>query len=170
MHTAAATHRETEHAMTTSTQPTTSQAPCDCSGDYTNRTAINGHHPGCASVQPPAEITDFAKLLERKVAKLTEDHACARATLVANVQHSQNVQQLATALAYMATCEGELTLYATAARILANTQDLASLRKYVTELVLRGPDDSWSGRTNDARRALYDGTLQGASSVLADLA
>lgn len=36
----------------------------------------------------------------------------------------------------------------------------------VTDLVLAGADDTWSGRGNDARRARYDGTRRAASDLL----
>lgn len=36
----------------------------------------------------------------------------------------------------------------------------------VTDLVLAGADDTWSGRGNDARRARYDGTRKAARELL----
>jgi hypothetical protein len=35
-----------------------------------------------------------------------------------------------------------------------------------TNMLLNGPDDGWSGRTNDVRRAQHDGLVRRASEII----
>lgn len=40
------------------------------------------------------------------------------------------------------------------------------INEAVLPVVLQGPDDTWSGRSNDARRAYFDGVRQAAQQVV----
>lgn len=63
-------------------------------------------------------------------------------------------EQLASVLVRLAEAEGRLTV---ARQINALKDNPDALDEAFTRLLLRGADDGWSGRTNDVRRAYFDG-------------
>lgn len=81
---------------------------------------------------------------------------------------------LATALNNIAEAEGTARAYETAAdaagNALAGGRVVAEqVRRALELLVLAGPDDQASGRTNDVRRASFDGLARGAREIFAGL-
>lgn len=91
-------------------------------------------------------------------------------TLASTIARAEDIAQAALAVC---TAEGKAAArityrnairYAEADR---PTEDAAEIgRRAVTDLVLTGADDTWSGRNNDARRARFDGIRSAANEIL----
>lgn len=101
----------------------------------------------------------------------------ARESLVALAQGRGRAEDIAASA--LAVCEAEgvaatRIAYRNALRVAAERRHMdpthpevrAVAAQCVTDLVLAGADDTWSGRGNDARRARYDGTRKAARELL----
>lgn len=94
-------------------------------------------------------------LIERKRASLAT--LATEGAAIRDITHTVNE---------IARTEGEWTVLATDEKMAANGLDTAERIEVITDLLLRGADDSWSGRGNDTQRAHYDGIRDAASTVL----
>lgn len=66
---------------------------------------------------------------------------------------------LASAVNTLASAEGRARIWHHYRAALQAGQSVEEARAHCVGLVLNGPDDGWSGRTNDARRAVFDGMV-----------
>lgn len=114
----------------------------------------------------PRSLTDLPRRVEGLEA-LVKD---LRSGLALEVTNGARPESLATSLNRVAEAEGRLFVYRSAEQFVVNATAAAEdgaddvsgadVRDHLlTSVVLRGPDDGWSGRTNDARRAYFDGVL-----------
>lgn len=94
----------------------------------------------------------------------------ARAALTAAVASDTHSDRLATLVNRIAEAEGALGLWARAAAMVAAGKDNAALTGYVARALMNGADDTWSGRSNDARRANFDGRREAATNLMDHLA
>lgn len=66
----------------------------------------------------------------------------------------------------LAEAEGRANAYAVIRDCLANDVEPVGIEKALTHQLLNGADDTWSGRTNDVRRAWFDGFKSAAAAYL----
>jgi len=112
----------------------------------------------------------------QKADELTARADSRRRTLrEAAIEDSVGVDDLARMVNDIADAEGQAHVYAIAAHVngkdgWASQADAdAAIREWVTSLLTAGADDTWSGRTNDAKRAHWDGIRTAAGDVLRGL-
>lgn len=72
--------------------------------------------------------------------------------------------RMARRLTEAAQYEGEHVVWTMIDIMLAKGVEEATIQKRLIEQLLRGPDDGWSGRGNDAARARFDGITKATSS------
>lgn len=94
------------------------------------------------------EVSDGYNRLAERIASLNIDHTF-----------------LAKATAAIAEAEGKVKAY----RIVAQYIDQLAIANIVANEMLKGADDTWSGRTNDAARSHFEG-MRNAFSAVASLA
>lgn len=96
------------------------------------------------------------------VAQQARDH-------LAELAQTGRFDELAYAVNAVAKAEGVHLAHVTAERAATNGLDLHEQIEVVTDLLLRGADDTWSGRLNDTNRAHADGVREAASRLLSKL-
>ena len=69
----------------------------------------------------------------------------------------------------IADLEGQLHVLQLLARAQQNGASNEAMERILFREALRGPDDAWSGRGNDVRRAYADGIRRGIDEALWDL-
>jgi hypothetical protein len=91
------------------------------------------------------------------------------------VRDGQRAGSITDYLNEVAEAQGALTVVAEYEEVLDYTQDAdefdpvkanLAVIETLTRIVLRGADDTWSGRGNDARRAYFDGVRETADDLL----
>jgi hypothetical protein len=100
----------------------------------------------------------------RMLDSATDALAAARADLAAKVSSGKGytAESLAENVNEIARWEGSFAAIERAVRFLdyvdrSETPVNGTLADVLTKMVLTGADDQWSGRTNDVKRARYDG-------------
>lgn len=99
--------------------------------------------------------TDYAKKAEWAKASM----ASASARLAKAAGEGAGYEDLAVTVNEIAKYEGAYAVYAYIAELQEAEVPKARLAHAVLSLAANGPDDRWSGRTNDAKRARYEGVL-----------
>jgi hypothetical protein len=104
---------------------------------------------------------------EERAAALTNRAANLRRMLAADLTNGRNARpnELADALNDIAKFEATAAVYAGAVQWLSAGHSAAETFSFLTERVLAGPDDGWSGRTNDVRRAEFEGMTEGVKAL-----
>jgi hypothetical protein len=90
----------------------------------------------------------------------------ARAALTAASEDGAQATRLANQLNDLAVREGRLGVVVQVVAMDAQGCAPDTIRKWLTRTLLAGSDDTWSGRTNDVRRARFDGVREAASEIL----
>jgi hypothetical protein len=104
-----------------------------------------------------------------KLAKL-EAFARGHRTTIAEMllgesREAASARDIAGELNRLASIEGEIHVWRILVRLLDAGRDESEISEAITALLLTGADDAWAGRSNDARRAHFDGIRQAARSV-----
>jgi hypothetical protein len=105
--------------------------------------------------------------IESRVAQAEDLVTRSRQTLATNATAStMRLADLADVLNGVARAEGSLFMLRRAQIVLDNTGgDLDALRQAVLDVLVQGADDTWSGRTNDVRRAYHEGVVSEARTL-----
>lgn len=74
--------------------------------------------------------------------------------------------EIAKELLWVAELEGAREITTAADRAARNKVPASKLPTVVVGQIINGPDDEWSGRANDTRRALYSGKLAAYKAVV----
>lgn len=77
-----------------------------------------------------------------------------------------SIRELACAVNEIAYFEGAHLVRSTYERSMENGLETDETLEILTDLLLRGADDTWSGRANDANRAYFDGVRETAAYVM----
>lgn len=77
-----------------------------------------------------------------------------------------DAERLAKEVNGLAENEGRLFVRVQYRNALAQDASPEAIRRHLTKLVLNHPDDEWSGRSNDVRRAKADGVRNEVASIL----
>ena len=92
-----------------------------------------------------------------------------RGALVQGLGFGEDAEALAATLHELAAAEGYRNLFAQVVAILDRGHTTDDVVEQVQRSVTLGADDQWSGRTNNVRRARFDGTLRAAAAVFGAL-
>lgn len=116
----------------------------------------------------------LADKIEEEVTASTERLETQRAKLANLVAKSAPCADLASCLEKLAHYEGAACFYQHAARYLEQALDRGTdvqvkeeLHELVTDVLLDGAGDTYSGRTNDVLRSRFDGTREACKRVSA---
>lgn len=90
----------------------------------------------------------------------------SRESLIESVQSGARYTDLADAVNAVARAQGRVQVRTLLRNALAMGASVEAIRLQITSLLLNGTDDEWSGRTNDARRAHFDGFRAEAHDLL----
>ncbi len=116
--------------------------------------------------------------IETKVRGLQDGLARARQELAQLAATETYSDALWSAIRKVAIYEGEITVWSEYHEVYADASarhpDDPSRVQYqcmrnLTRLLMNGPDDTWSGRGNDTRRARYDGKCTAVQDVYYDI-
>lgn len=83
-----------------------------------------------------------------------------RQNLTAGIAQGVPAMDLARSVVSLAEAEGVHSVFQVVDRMKARNSENVDIREYLVSLLVRGADDSWSGRANDARRAQFDGVRE----------
>lgn len=83
-----------------------------------------------------------------------------RQNLAAGIAQGVPAMDLARSVVSLAEAEGVHSVFQVVDRMKARNSENVDIREYLVSLLVRGADDSWSGRANDARRAQFDGVRE----------
>lgn len=103
-------------------------------------------------------------MLAKTAAEIADRITEKRAHLAALATDGAPVRDLTFTVNEIAYYEGAHTVFATVERMA--DLDADERMEVVTDMLVRGADDQWSGRANDANRAHYDGVRETAALVL----
>lgn len=92
--------------------------------------------------------------------------AAARETLVEIATKGSDSHTLAQAVNAVAEMEGRVEVRALVVHALRHEADEQQIRQSLLQRLLQSPNDTWSGRTNDARRARMDGVREEIEHML----
>lgn len=97
---------------------------------------------------------------------LLEPVESRRAALAARIAEGVQAESLASGVNAIAEAEGMAFIAGQFVRMLKHDKTRAeATASCVSHVIGVGPDDTWSGRTNDARRAHFDGMRKMASEL-----
>lgn len=107
------------------------------------------------------------KNIEADLNRLAKSVTIKRNQLVHECEEiSLDVQSLASTLNVIAELEGAVFILRGIANLQERGCDVEEQRNFLVSVLCRGADDSWSGRTNDVRRAMHDGKIEAAKTLL----
>lgn len=103
-------------------------------------------------------------MLAKNAAEIADRIAEKRARLATLATDGAPTRELASAVNEIAYYEGAHTVFATVERMA--DLDADERIEIITDMLVRGADDTWSGRGNDTNRAHFDGVRETAALVL----
>lgn len=83
-----------------------------------------------------------------------------RQNLANGIAEGIPAMDLARSVLSLAEAEGVHSVFQVVNRMKARNAEDVDIREHLVSLIVRGADDSWSGRANDARRAQFDGVRE----------
>ena len=101
-----------------------------------------------------------------RTAAMTETLIAEKREHLAVLAAECRVSDLARTVNEIAALEGAHLVRKTDERSMVNGLEVDERLEVLTDLLLRGADDTWSGRTNDANRAYFDGVRETAAFVM----
>lgn len=100
--------------------------------------------------------TTITTMLEKKIKRAKDNYSEARETLLERIKDGHGATGISSAMERFAQREGELQALTKVAHWVAKGVDF---HRVMAEAAMESPDDSWSGRGNDTKRAINDGKL-----------
>ena len=99
-------------------------------------------------------------LFIKDIKQAAEVVARERQNLANGIAQGIPAMDLARSVVSLAEAEGAHSVFALVDQMKANGREDADIRDALVSMLIRGADDSWSGRANDARRAQFDGVRE----------
>ena len=104
--------------------------------------------------------------MQNRTAAMTETLIAEKREHLAVLAAEGRTGDLARTVNEIAALEGAHLVRKTDERSMVNGLEVDERLEVLTDLLLRGADDTWSGRTNDANRAYFDGVRETAAFVM----
>lgn len=106
--------------------------------------------------------------LQRAIDRVERNVAATRTEIKDTVEAAEQAGLTAIAAEKVAKLANQLAEYEASLALLTNAlnKDWDSIRRMVVSRVMVGPDDGWSGRSNDVRRSAFDGTRKTGDALL----
>ena len=104
--------------------------------------------------------------MQNRTAAMTETLIAEKRAYLAALAAEGRIGDLARTVNEIAALEGAHLVRATDERSMVNGLETDERLEVLTDLLLRGADDTWSGRTNDVNRAHFDGIRETASVIM----
>lgn len=104
--------------------------------------------------------------MQNRTVAMTETLIAEKRAYLAELAAEGRISDLARTVNDIAYFEGARLVRATDERAMVNGLEVDERLELLTDLLTRGADDQWSGRTNDANRAYFDGVRETAAFVM----
>jgi hypothetical protein len=92
--------------------------------------------------------------------------AVYRGDVLRRVNDKERAEDIATTVNSLAAAEGEAFVLREYRNALVHDATMPEVISHLTRIGLQEPDDAWSGRTNDTRRAYRDGVRRKVREVI----
>jgi uncharacterized membrane protein YccC len=112
------------------------------------------------------DVTTVSQKMAQQIERAEQELEAARNRLYLAVGERKDSQYLAAAVNAVAEVEGKLQVLGYAQRASSNGKSPEEMVASLLDNVLMGADDGWSGRTNDAKRAHFDGKREGVRWIV----